>query len=243
MRLGLVGRGKQAQRYLDPRNGGNMVVSQVHGHVKPDDYLEWLETVDGVIIATHPAAHFDLARMAISAGKPLLVEKPLALSWQDASDLIDEAEIANVPLEVAHTHLWHEAFPKLEGITHAACHLSYANHERDYSAWIDWGPHILSMLEQTGAEVTSWSLEHGERRSLRLDASVGVVTVGYTGREAYERTPMWHMLDEFSRGGTHGYDFQRRVYRALFEQEALNGQKSSGQAGGNDSDGDDDDEH
>ena len=92
MRIGLVGRGPQAKRYLDPRNGGNMVTSQVPGRVKPDDYIEWLGTVDAVVIATHPSGHEDLSLIAISCGKPLLVEKPLALTWDACERIIAQAE-------------------------------------------------------------------------------------------------------------------------------------------------------
>jgi hypothetical protein len=225
MRIGLVGRGPQADRYLDPRNSGSLITSQVPGRVKADDYIDWLQTVDAVVIATHPAGHLDLGRIAISVGKPVLIEKPLALTWEGCAELLDAAEREGVPLEVAHTNLWHERFPRLKYATHATASVHYSHHERDYSPWLDWGPHLLAMLEETGAPITAWSFSKGERRDMRLDVmDASSNQKSYTGREAFERTAMWHMLQAFARGTTHDYDFQRRVYRALFDQEAKNGE-------------------
>lgn len=44
-------------------------------------------SVDAVIIATPVATHFDLAMRALSSGKHILVEKPLAKSLQEVDRL------------------------------------------------------------------------------------------------------------------------------------------------------------
>lgn len=41
-------------------------------------------TLDGVVIATPARSHFPLVSQALAAGKHVLVEKPLALSSEDA---------------------------------------------------------------------------------------------------------------------------------------------------------------
>lgn len=221
VRFGLVGRGPQAARYLEQKNSAGQVVSQVHGRISAADYNDWLGTVDAVIIATHPNGHVHLALAAIAKQKPVIVEKPLALNLSDALRIIGAAETQRVPLEVAHLHLWHEQFPSFfVGATHATMKLTYSYHNRDYSAWLDWGPHVMSALEATKAPSVSWSFNKCDRREFRLTVSdARGVRRDYTGRERQQQTPMLHMLDAFARGHTWGYEFQRRVHRALFAHE------------------------
>src|ERR1700686_2186181 len=45
--------------------------------------------VDAVAIATPVHTHFELARMALNAGKSVLVEKPLSLRVEDAEELVE----------------------------------------------------------------------------------------------------------------------------------------------------------
>jgi predicted dehydrogenase len=63
-------------------------------------------TVDLVVIATPPAAHFAMAKKAIAAGKHLLVEKPLAETSEDAAELERAAAEAGVLLFTDHTFLY-----------------------------------------------------------------------------------------------------------------------------------------
>jgi predicted dehydrogenase len=64
--------------------------------------------VDAVVIATPAATHFDLARRALVAGKPALVEKPLAISSEQAARLIDTAARHRQVLMVDHTYAYAE---------------------------------------------------------------------------------------------------------------------------------------
>jgi predicted dehydrogenase len=59
-----------------------------------------------VVIATANAAHVPLARAAIAAGIPVLVDKPLAPSSADGRALVDEARQKNVPLTVFQNRRW-----------------------------------------------------------------------------------------------------------------------------------------
>lgn len=215
MRLGLVGRGPQAQRYLMPKNGGAHIVSQVPGRIEVEPYQDWLNTVDAVIIATHPKGHRWLALDAIEDGKGVLVEKPLALNLEDCEEIIEAAERKGVPFEVAHTHLWHEAFPSTKNAIAARVDVMYATHNRDYSAWLDWGPHIMAMLAASGAPQMDWSLREGNSKTMRY-ALTGPDQENkfYTGREDFRETAMARMVREFPT--LRSYDFNRRVYRALF---------------------------
>ncbi|MFS4437715.1 Gfo/Idh/MocA family protein [Paracoccaceae bacterium GXU_MW_L88] len=52
--------------------------------------------VDAVYIATPPALHEDHAKLAIAAGKAVLIEKPFALDAEAATRIADAAKAANV---------------------------------------------------------------------------------------------------------------------------------------------------
>jgi hypothetical protein len=220
MRLGLIGTGKQGQRYLLEKNGGRHI--KVSGSRRIP-----LDEVDGVIIATHPAGHKELALEAIAAGKAVLIEKPLALNLRDCMDIIDAAEKAKVQLEVAHTHLWNREWCGLE--SEAVCAISYDKHERDYSPWLDWAPHGLALLASAMPGANSQGLLHSltvykdiehspQIRLTWVNSMIGpYVYPDHLGSPIVP--PMFLMLRDFCLGETSDYNFNRRVYRALFAEE------------------------
>jgi predicted dehydrogenase len=59
------------------------------------------EEVNAVYIAAPPAAHLEYTLKAARAGKPVYVEKPMALSAREAEEMIAACEEAGVPLFVA----------------------------------------------------------------------------------------------------------------------------------------------
>ncbi|MDH4117162.1 MAG: Gfo/Idh/MocA family oxidoreductase [Acidimicrobiia bacterium] len=59
--------------------------------------------VDAVVVATPEDAHFDAARLALEAGKPVLVEKPLALDPKEAAALVDLSRETGVDLRVGYS--------------------------------------------------------------------------------------------------------------------------------------------
>jgi predicted dehydrogenase len=67
-----------------------------------DDLLEDRE-IDGLVIATPVSTHYPLARRALLAGKSVLVEKPLAMSVAQASELVRIAGDYGRVLMVGHT--------------------------------------------------------------------------------------------------------------------------------------------
>ncbi len=57
---------------------------------------------DGVILATPNQVHVENGLECIAAGCPILVEKPIATTFEEAQQLIEAAELANVPVLVGH---------------------------------------------------------------------------------------------------------------------------------------------
>lgn len=71
-------------------------------------------TVDGVVIATPAAMHYGMVRRALSAGKHVLVEKPLALNVKEGEELVWSAESTGRVLMVGHILHYHPAVQKLK---------------------------------------------------------------------------------------------------------------------------------
>ncbi len=63
-------------------------------------------TIDAVLVATPPRTHHALASAALSAGKHVLVEKPLARTVAEAADLIEIADARDLVLMPGHTFLY-----------------------------------------------------------------------------------------------------------------------------------------
>ncbi len=62
--------------------------------------------VEAVYVATPHQCHVADVLAALGAGKPVLVEKPMALTLADAAAMVAAARRAGVPLLVGHSHSW-----------------------------------------------------------------------------------------------------------------------------------------
>jgi UDP-2-acetamido-3-amino-2,3-dideoxy-glucuronate N-acetyltransferase len=82
------------------------------------DYAEVLsdESIHAVVLATPAALHHDMARRAILAGKDVFVEKPLALSAAEGSELVELAVQNHRILMVGHILQYHPAVKKLKDL-------------------------------------------------------------------------------------------------------------------------------
>jgi predicted dehydrogenase len=69
--------------------------------------------VEAVIIATPAETHAALAARALTAGKHVFVEKPLALTYRDGLQLVRQARAAGLTLMVGHILEYHPAVVEL----------------------------------------------------------------------------------------------------------------------------------
>jgi predicted dehydrogenase len=74
-----------------------------------DDLLEH-EEVDAIVVATETPQHFELAEAALSAGKHVFVEKPMAQTVAQAERMVELADGNDLRLMVGHMLLYHPAF-------------------------------------------------------------------------------------------------------------------------------------
>ncbi len=72
--------------------------------------------IEAVVISTPVRSHYALARAALSHGKHVLVEKPIALSSTESSDLIAVAASSGRTLMVGHTFEYNPAVLKIKDL-------------------------------------------------------------------------------------------------------------------------------
>ena len=70
--------------------------------------------VDAVILATPASTHYELVKQSLAARKHVLVEKPVALSVEEAGQLVEMAQSAKRILMVGHTFLYNPAVQKMK---------------------------------------------------------------------------------------------------------------------------------
>jgi len=73
-----------------------------------------LAACDAVSIVTPTNTHFDLAQTALSAGKHVLVEKPMTASAEEAAALVQTARDKNAVLQVGHVERFNPVLKYLE---------------------------------------------------------------------------------------------------------------------------------
>jgi predicted dehydrogenase len=80
------------------------------------DFRELLSKVDAVSLATTTPGHYPLGMECLRQGKHLLVEKPLALTADQAQEMTELAQASNLLLMVGHIERYNPAFAELQGL-------------------------------------------------------------------------------------------------------------------------------
>lgn len=72
--------------------------------------------VDAVYIATPPSSHKEYAFAVARAGKPVYIEKPMALTYAECREIVKAFEYANLPLFVAYYRRAQPRFLKIKSL-------------------------------------------------------------------------------------------------------------------------------
>ncbi|HED15585.1 MAG TPA: Gfo/Idh/MocA family oxidoreductase [Gammaproteobacteria bacterium] len=187
LRLGLVGAGHWGQCYIktldklpaahlaalassNPRSQGLINANcqlvedwRALADIKP--------ALDGVIIATPTPQHFPIAQFMLEANLPVLVEKPMTTSVDEARKLHTAASVSGQLLMVGHTHLYSAAYEMLRSRASKLGRLVSIDaqaggpgpYRPDTSPLWDWGVHdlalCLDLTEAIPSEVLAERLE------------------------------------------------------------------------------------
>ena len=113
-------------------------------------------SIDGVVISTPAPSHADIALPLLAAGKHVYIEKPLALTMDDASRIATMASDNNRQVMVGHLIRYHAAFIELQAqlatgvigdLRHIqATRLAMGRIRNTESVLFDLCPHDLSLI-------------------------------------------------------------------------------------------------
>ena len=130
IRMGLVGLGSMGRNHLRVISGhADTIMAAVAdtdaaaleaataqtgaaGFADPIEMIRDAES-DAVVIAAPTTAHVPLALSAIERGIPVLVEKPLAATHQEALRIVDAGRAAGVAVQVGHVERYNPAVLRL----------------------------------------------------------------------------------------------------------------------------------
>ena len=114
-----------------------------------------LEVVDAVIVASPAATHAAIARQAVEAGKPVLVEKPFALKVEDALTVARLSAERKVPVLAGHLLVYHPAIERLRELVRTGelgkvfylygLRVNLGQVRKDENALWSFGPHDVSV--------------------------------------------------------------------------------------------------
>ena len=145
----------------------------VQGETSYDHVLNGVG-VDAVVVATSVKMHFPMAKAALLAGKHTMIEKPMAASSEQCSELVAIARENGLVLMVGHTFLYSPAVRKIKEIVDrgdlgeiryiCARRLNLGLFQKDINVAWDLAPHdisiILHLLEESPSSVNCRGSAH-----------------------------------------------------------------------------------
>lgn len=145
----IVGKGSWGKKIIDTLQYDLQIIPTIATRDNWKDLID--KKPEGVIIATPPSSHIEIAEFSLSRQIPTFIEKPLALTLSEAQKL---SKYKDVPILVNHIHLFSEQFSNLVNIIHASnqpidqiASIGCNNGAfRDYSSLFDYGCHDIAMI-------------------------------------------------------------------------------------------------
>src|SRR5437016_14678806 len=154
-----------------------------------DDVLSQPD-VHAVVVCTEASSHYNVARRLLSAGKHLLVEKPLTTTSRDAENLIELADSHSVTLMVGHTFIFNAGIRKVKEYVKqdtGRVYYLYARRtnlgpiRRDVNALWDLAPHDIAIFNYLLDATPEWVSAVGGKVLGNCRDDVGFISLGYPG--------------------------------------------------------------
>jgi predicted dehydrogenase len=151
----------------------NVLKGRYPGIARTTRFEDLLEdrSIEAVVLCTPVSTHYSLALRALRAGKHVFVEKPIASSSAEASELVDLARERGLVLMPGHTFLYSPPVNTIRTLIEAGelgdiyfistSRVNLGLHQSDVSVTWDLGPHDFSilryLLDETPSHVTAIS--------------------------------------------------------------------------------------
>lgn len=216
-----------------------------HAHVFATPEQLWDEGgIDCVVIATPNTSHAPLARAAISHGVAVVVDKPLAISSEQAFSVIAEAEHQGVLLTVFQNRRWDGDFLTVKSLIESGSLGQVARFESRFERWrpqikdgwretvspadgggllFDLGSHVIDQaLTLFGPAATVYAEVDTRRTDAKVDDDVfialthhnGVRSHLYASATAADLGPKFRVLGREGGYSCYGLDVQEAALRA-----------------------------
>ena len=96
--------------FFDPNDANATEVAEKYQIKRFNTIESLIDSCDAVDIVTPTTSHFDICKQAITKGKHVFVEKPLANTMDEARELVKLAKEANIKFQVGHVERFNPAF-------------------------------------------------------------------------------------------------------------------------------------
>jgi predicted dehydrogenase len=103
--------------FFDPSQQNSADVIEKYQLPRFDNAEALMDACDLVDIVAPTTAHFEISKLAITKGKHVFIEKPLANTMEEARELLKLAREANIKFQVGHVERFNPAFLALKGYT------------------------------------------------------------------------------------------------------------------------------
>ncbi len=107
--------GAELVGFFDPGEENAAGVIEKYQLPRFDDMEKLMNACDVVDIVAPTTVHFEICKLAITKGKHVFVEKPLANTMEEARTLVKLAREANIKFQVGHVERFNPAFLALHG--------------------------------------------------------------------------------------------------------------------------------
>ena len=109
--------GVQLVGFFDPAQENSKEVVEKYQLTQFEDAEQLMDACDIVDIVAPTTEHFEISKAAITKGKHVFVEKPLANTMDEARELLKLAREANIKFQVGHVERFNPAFLALKSYT------------------------------------------------------------------------------------------------------------------------------
>ncbi|MEP7108724.1 MAG: Gfo/Idh/MocA family oxidoreductase [Ferruginibacter sp.] len=103
--------------FFDPGDENAKEVIEKYQLNRFEEAQTLMDACDVADIVAPTISHFELCKLAITRGKHVFVEKPLANTMEEAKELVNLAKEANIKFQVGHVERFNPAFLALNGYT------------------------------------------------------------------------------------------------------------------------------